>query len=116
MRGDLWVVSEMFGMVRNGLDARMRAIRAPIPSPPVSSRHSESTQSDAARNSHYKILPLPLASWQILTTKLRICTKVHIFKKNRSAPAVKISENIKNINNDGLESFPGTLGVSAGEP
>ena len=54
---------------------------------------------------HYQILPLPLASWQILTTKLRICTKVHIFKKNRSDPAVKISENINNIIYDDFKPF-----------
>ena len=48
-------------------------------------------------HSHYQILPLPLASWQILTTKSRNLTKVNIFKKNRSDPAVKISENIMNI-------------------
>ena len=60
-------------------------------------------------HSHYKILPLPLASWQILTTKSRICTKVHIFKKNRSAPAVKISENIINIMYDDLKPFGRTF-------
>ena len=60
-------------------------------------------------HSHYQILPLPLASWQILTTKLRICTKVHIFKKNRSAPAVKISENIINIIYDDLKPFGRTF-------
>ena len=40
-------------------------------------------------HSHYQILPLPLASWQILTTKSRNLTKVNIFKKIDLVPLSK---------------------------
>ena len=46
-------------------------------------------------HSHHQILPLPLASWQIVTTKLRICTKVHIFKKIDLLPLSKSLKTLK---------------------
>ena len=61
----------------------------------------------------FAFLPLPLAG-KISLPNRRISQK-STFSKKRAGAAVKISENIKNINNDDLESFPGTLGVSAGE-